>query len=187
MMRIIAGLFRSRQLKGEPPAGIRPTSDRLRETLFNILGPIVDGSSFLDGCAGVGGVGIEAISRGARFVHFVDQSRRACALVRENLKTLDVREGFQVLELDLLKALDIFEREGKVFDIVFVDPPYDKEALYTQSLLFFGTRSLLADDGRLVMEHSKRVELPEVAGKLRRYRVLRQGDSTLSFYRAETA
>src|SRR5436190_16624568 len=186
MMRVIAGLFRSRQLKGTPPKGIRPTSDRLRETLFKVLGPNVDGCTFLDGCAGMGGVGIEAISRGARFVHFVDQSRKACAIVRENLESLDVKEGFRVLECDLGKALDLFEREGTLFDIVFIDPPYEKDALYAESLLAFGTRSLLADGGILVMEHSKRVQLAEVAGKLRRYRVLPQGDSTLSFFTAET-
>jgi 16S rRNA (guanine966-N2)-methyltransferase len=187
MMRVIAGLFRSRQLKGKPPAGIRPTSDRLRETLFNVLGPNVDGCTFLDACAGMGGVGIEAISRGARFVYFVDQSRKACAIVRENLQSLDVREGFRILEVDLGKALDLFEREGTVFDIVFVDPPYEKDALYAESLMVFGSLPLLADGGVLVMEHSKRAELAEVAGGLRRYRVLQQGDSTLSFYRRETA
>lgn len=187
MMRVIAGLFRSRQLKGKPPAGIRPTSDKLRETLFNVLGPDVDGCTFLDGCAGMGGVGIEAISRGARFVYFVDQSRKAAAIVRENLQSLDVKEGFRLLECDLGKALDLFEREGTVFDIVFVDPPYEKDALYAESLAAFGTRPLLSDGGVLVMEHSKRVELAEAVGKLRRYRVLPQGDSTLSFYRAETA
>ena len=186
-MRVIAGLFRSRQLKGKPPAGIRPTSDGLRETLFNVLGPSVEGCTFLDGCAGMGGVGIEAISRGARFVHFVDQSRKACAIIRENLRSLDVKEGFQVLESDLSKALDLFERERAVFDIVFVDPPYEKDALYGESLAAFGTRPLLAEGGLLVMEHSKRVELAEAVGKLKRYRVLRQGDSTLSFYRAEIA
>src|SRR4051812_43112459 len=135
MMRIIAGLFRSRQLKGKPPAGIRPTSDRLRETLFNVLGPNVDGCVFLDGCAGMGGVGIEAISRGARFVYFVDQARKACAIVRENLQSLDVTDGFRILEWDLAKALDLFEREGTTFDIVFVDPPYENTALYAESLV----------------------------------------------------
>ena len=185
MMRVIAGLFRSRQLKGKPPAGIRPTSDKLRETLFNVLGPNVDGCTFLDGCAGMGGVGIEAISRGARSVYFVDQSRKACAIVRENLQSLDVTEGFRILECELGKALDLFEREGTVFDIVFIDPPYEKDALYAENLVAFGTRCLLADGGVLVMEHSKRAELAEVVGRLRRYRVLPQGDSTLSFYRAE--
>jgi 16S rRNA (guanine(966)-N(2))-methyltransferase RsmD len=186
MMRVIAGIFRSRQLKGTPPAGIRPTSDRLRETLFNVLGLHVDGCTFLDACAGMGGVGIEAISRGARSVYFVDQSRKACAIVRENLQSLNVKEGFRVLECDLRKALDLLEHEGTVFDIVFIDPPYEKDALYAESLRAFGTGSLLADGGILVMEHSKRTQLSEVVGKLRRYRVLPQGDSTLSFYRVET-
>src|SRR3982751_2971116 len=106
MMRVIAGMFRSRQLKGKPPAGIRPTSDRLRETLFNILGPSVEGSVFLDACAGMGGVGIEAVSRGAQSVCFVDQARKSCAIIRENLQSLDVKEGVRVLETALPKAFD---------------------------------------------------------------------------------
>ena len=84
-MRIIAGKFKSRRLKGTPPAGIRPTSDKLRETIFNILGPRVEGATFLDGCAGMGAIGIEAISRGAGTVYFVEQSRKACRIIRENL------------------------------------------------------------------------------------------------------
>jgi 16S rRNA (guanine966-N2)-methyltransferase len=185
-MRVIAGLFRSRHLKAKPPAGTRPTSDKLRGTLFNILGSSVEGAAFLDACAGMGAIGIEAISRGAAFVCFVDQSRKACASIRENLESLDVKEGYRVLEVELGRALDLCKRDGTVFDIVFVDPPYEKEAVYAETLKVFGEGSLLAADGLLVMEHSKRVELPETAGKLRRYRVLPQGDSTLSFYRAET-
>jgi len=186
-MRVISGLFRSRQLKGTPPAGIRPTSDKLRETLFNVLGPAVDGSTFLDGFAGMGGVGIEAVSRGARLVCFVDRSRKACAIVRENLASLEVTEGVRVMESELGKALDLFEREGTAFDIVFLDPPYERESLYAESLLAFGSRPLLREGGVLVMEHSKRVELAEAAGNLNRYRILTQGDSTLSFYRAGRA
>jgi 16S rRNA (guanine966-N2)-methyltransferase len=185
-MRVIAGLFRSRHLKAKPPPGTRPTSDKLRGTLFNILGPSVEGAVFLDACAGMGAIGIEAISRGAKFVCFVDQSRKACASIRENLKSLDVTEGYRVLEVALGKALDLCTRDGTVFDIVFVDPPYEKEGVYTETLQVFGEGALLEAGGLLVMEHSKRVELPETAGKLRRYRVVPQGDSTLSFYRAET-
>lgn len=185
-MRVIAGVFRSRHLKADPPPGVRPTSDKLKGTLFNILGPSVEGCAFLDACAGAGGIGIEAISRGATFVCFVDQSRKSCASIRENLKSLDVTEGYRVLEVDLRRALDLCKREETVFDIVFVDPPYEKEGVYAEALEALGAGPLLADDGLLVMEHSKRVELPETAGKLRRYRVLTQGDSTLSFYRAET-
>src|ERR1043165_6930468 len=103
-MRIIAGEFKSRQLKSTPPAGTRPTSDKLRETLFNILGMTVRGCSLLDGCAGVGAIGIEAISRGAATVVFVDQSRKATRMIRENLQAFDVQKGFRILELDLAKA-----------------------------------------------------------------------------------
>src|SRR5438105_9327245 len=104
-MRIISGKFKSRHLKGTPPAGIRPTSDKLRETLFNILGPRVDGAVFLDGCAGVGAIGIEAISRGAATVYFADQSRKACQMIRQNLSSLEIREGFKILEIDLKNDL----------------------------------------------------------------------------------
>ncbi len=122
-MRIISGQFRSRQLKGTPPAGLRPTSDKLRETLFNVLGPYVTGSDFLDACAGMGGVGIEAISRGAQSVYFVDASRKASSIIRENLSMLEVRDGFRILEMDLRKAIHGFQRDGSAFDVAFLDPP----------------------------------------------------------------
>ena len=185
MMRVIAGLYRSRQLKGRPPEGTRPTSDKLRETLFNVLGSEVEGSTFLDGFAGMGGVGIEALSRGAQRVYFVDRSRKACALIKENLRSLGVTEGAHVVEAPMEKALDFFQRDGVAFDIAFLDPPYERESLYTDSLDGFATRPFLTENGLLVMEHSKRAELPETAGNLRKYRALTQGDSTLSFYRAE--
>jgi 16S rRNA (guanine(966)-N(2))-methyltransferase RsmD len=184
-MRIIGGIFRSRQLKGRPPEGIRPTSDKLRETLFNILGPVIDGATFLDGFAGMGAIGIEAVSRGAHAVYFVDRSRKACAIIRENLKSLQVTEGVRVIEAPLERALDLLERDGLHFDVVFLDPPYDRDSLYTESLAAFSTRPLLSDNAVLIMEHTKHLELPEITGNLRKYRVLTQGDSTLSFYRAE--
>lgn len=183
MMRIISGLFRSRQLKGTPPSGLRPTSDKLRETLFNILGPGVEGADFLDAFGGMGGVGIEAISRGAQFVHFVDSSRKACSMIRENLAMLDVRDGFRVHEIETQKACKVFERDGTSFDIAFLDPPYEREDLYTMALEAFGTRPLLKEEGILIMEHSKRHDLPDAVGFLTRYRTLTQGDSCLSFYR----
>src|SRR5262245_57025474 len=123
-MRVISGKFRSRHLKGTPPPGIRPTSDKLKETMFNILGARVQGARFLDGCAGLGGIGIEAISRGAAFVCFVEQSRKACQIIRENLRVLEVEDGFRILEMDFAKALHHFEG---ALDIAFVDPPYERE------------------------------------------------------------
>ena len=180
-MRIIAGQFKSRRLKGTPPPGIRPTSDKLRETIFNILGPAVEGATFLDGCAGMGAMGIEAISRGASQVYFIDQSRKAARIIQENLAALDIKDGFKLLEMDLAKALDTFSIQ---FDIAFIDPPYEREDLYMASLERFGTRPLLAPEGLLIMEHSKRTELPDSSGSLRRIRSLVQGDAALAFYRA---
>lgn len=174
-MRIISGKFRSRHLKGTPPAGLRPTSDKLRETLFNILGERVQDSTFLDGCAGMGAIGIEAISRGAAFVYFVEQSRKACQLIRENLNSLEIKDGFKIVEMDLKKGLAAIETP---VNIAFIDPPYDREDLYDAALSHF--RGDL-----LVLEHSKRKVLPETAGGLRRIRSLVQGDAALAFYTPE--
>ncbi|MBI2150540.1 MAG: 16S rRNA (guanine(966)-N(2))-methyltransferase RsmD [Acidobacteria bacterium] len=178
-MRIISGRFKSRRLKGTPPPGIRPTSDKLRETVFDILGASVEGAAFLDGCAGTGGIGIEAISRGAARVYFVEQSRKACRILRDNLKSLEIGEGFKILEMDLSKALGISDVQ---FDIAFVDPPYEREDIYDAVLERFGSASLLAPDGLLILEHSKRTDLTGAAGKLRKIRSLVQGDAALAFY-----
>jgi ATP-dependent DNA helicase RecG len=158
--------------------GIRPTSDKLKETIFNILGAAVEGATFLDGCAGMGGIGIEAISRGASRVVFVEQSRKACRIIRENLDALGIKEGYRILEMDLARALDLFAREGARFHIAFVDPPYDREDLYQTCLERF-TGDLL------ILEHSRRKGLPDLSGALRKFRSLVQGDAALAFYRSE--
>jgi 16S rRNA (guanine966-N2)-methyltransferase len=178
-MRIISGKFRSRHLKGTPPPGIRPTSDKLRETLFNILGPRVDGAVFLDGCAGVGAIGIEAISRGAGMVYFIDQSRKACQIIRQNLTSLEIQEGFKVLEMDLMRSLRSIDT---AFDIAFFDPPYDREDIYADVLQWFGASPRLTSDGLLLFEHSKRKVMPESSGTMRKIRSLVQGDAALAFY-----
>jgi 16S rRNA (guanine966-N2)-methyltransferase len=180
-LRIVAGRFKSRRLKGSPPEGTRPTRDKLRETLFNILGAGVQGSTFLDGCAGMGAIGIEAVSRGAAQVYFIDQAHRACQIIRENLKALEIEEGVKVLEMDLLKGLDL---AGVGFDIAFLDPPYEREDLYEAALNRFGAAPLLTPDGVLIIEHSKRKELPEASGRLHKIRSLVQGDAALAFYKA---
>ena len=178
-MRIISGKFKSRHLKGTPPAGIRPTSDKLRETLFNILGSRIEGATFLDGCAGVGAIGIEAISRGAALVYFVDQSRKACQMIRQNLASLEIREGFKVLEMDLMKALRSVDTR---FDIAYIDPPYDSEDIYNALLQWFGASPRLDAECLLIFEHSKRTVLPETSDTLRKIRSLVQGDAALAFY-----
>ena len=178
-MRIISGRYKSRRLKATPPAGIRPTSDKLKETIFNILGASVEGSVFLDGCAGMGGIGIEALSRGAQTVYFVEQSRKACRIIRENLQSVGIEEGCTILEMDLIKALDLCVRNDVHFDIAFLDPPYEREDVYQAALERFAA----APAGLLIIEHSKRKELPDSAGGLRKIRSLVQGDARLAFYR----
>jgi 16S rRNA (guanine(966)-N(2))-methyltransferase RsmD len=128
----------------------------------------------------VGAIGIEAISRGAGDVYFIDQSRKACRIIRENLKSLEVEEGFRILEMDLVKGLATVNVQ---FDIAFLDPPYERQELYESALQHFGSAPLLAPDGILIVEHSKRIELPEAAGSLHKIRSLVQGDAALAFYK----
>src|SRR5262249_19263022 len=186
-MRIIAGRFRSRQLKSLKGLALRPTSDRLRETLFNVLADLVPGSRFIDLFAGTGAVGIEALSRGAREVIFVEKHPPAVALIRKNLESLDVRDQFRVLAQDGVQALDRLAAEPATphshLDLVFFDPPYADEAQYVNILSLLGKSSLLADGAVVIAEHLRALDLPESFGKLERVRVLRQGDAALSFYR----
>jgi len=185
-MRIISGIYRSRHLKAVPPGGTRPTSDKLRETLFNILGESVRGCTFLDACAGVGAIGIEAISRGAENVVFIDESRKAARMIRENLDGLGIKQGFKVLEMDLKKGLDVCRRDGVVFDVAFVDPPYERQGLYEDALDRLSQPPLLGPDGVVILEASKRPNIEESCGTLTRVRTVTQGDSMLMFYRQET-
>jgi 16S rRNA (guanine(966)-N(2))-methyltransferase RsmD len=172
-------------LSGTPPEDIRPTSDRLRETLFNILSDRVIESVFLDAYAGLGGVGLEAISRGASMVYFVDRSSKACGMVRSNLDTLEVDAGYSVFNMDVDAAIRKCRETKLRFDIAFLDPPYDREHVYESDLESFGSGRLLASDGLLVVEHSRKMDLPEAAGGIRKVRNLKQGDSALTFYAPE--
>lgn len=185
-MRVIAGKFRSRQLKSLKGPALRPTSDRLRETLFNVLGPSVEGSRFLDVFAGTGAIGIEALSRGATEVVFLENHAPAAKLIRENLIALGIRAGSRVIAGDALRSLARLAEQcnaaGPAFDLVFLDPPYAATREYEQVLEFLGASRLLAPSAIVVAEHSRKLELPEAAGTLRRYRILRQGDACLSFY-----
>jgi len=189
-MRIIAGTYRSRILKSLKGLALRPTSDRLRETLFDVLGPAVEGSRFLDVFAGTGAVGIEAISRGAARAVFIENHGPAATLIRRNLESLGVRSGFQILTEDALRGLTRLAGKRQPgdagFDFVFIDPPYAAGEQYDRVLQFLGSASLLAPGATVIAEHRRTVELPERVGALRRSRILRQGDAALTFYRAET-
>jgi 16S rRNA (guanine(966)-N(2))-methyltransferase RsmD len=185
-MRIIAGEYRGRVLKSPPSLQIRPTSDRLRETLFNVIAPRIEGARFLDLCAGSGAVGIEALSRGASFAHFVDRSRKMCGLVEANLDLCGVPEDeTEVVQSEATDFLKRARTRGELsWDIVFFDPPYATD--YLPVIEQFGARdaTLLAADGLLVVEHHHKNALKDESGALRRWRILKQGDSALSFYEA---
>jgi len=182
-MRIIAGRYKSRQLKTLRGAHTRPTSDRLRETLYNVLGPAVAGSVAADCYAGSGAVGLEALSRGAEWVYFLENHRPAVKVIRENLKSLEIDSGAEVLAFDVLAGLGELEQRGVRLDIVFLDPPYRAAEEYERALGWLGRSSLLAPDAWVVAEHARRHALAERYGSLARVRTLRQGDAVLSFFR----
>ena len=172
-MRVIGGEFRSRRLKAVPGLETRPTPDRLREALFNVLAPRIVDSVFMDVYAGTGAVGIEALSRGARRAIFVEKSRIAAGVIRENLSALGLNDRAEVFTG---KAAAVLERSSA--DIVFVDPPYELEREYDLAM------NALAGGGSglVIAQHASRVQLSPEYGRLRRYRVLRQGDNSLSLY-----
>jgi 16S rRNA (guanine(966)-N(2))-methyltransferase RsmD len=182
-MRVIAGIFRSRTLAAPRGLDTRPTSDRLRETIFNVLAPRIEGAVFLDLYAGSGASGIEALSRGAKQAVFVEKAAPAIAAIRTNLKALDIRSGYQLEAHSVLRSLKRFEEQEQLFDIVFLDPPYDDAGEYTLSLGLLGnSAAILAPDAVVIAEHRRKQPLEETYGRLRRYRLLEQGDAALSFY-----
>ena len=186
-MRVIAGTFRSRQLRSLKGMALRPTSDRLRETLFNVLGQRVAGASFVDVFAGTGAVGIEALSRGARQVTFIEKYVPAATLIKKNLESLEVCSGVQVLAVDAVHGLDVLTKTKSGTNtkppIVFLDPPYGNAEDYDRVLSYLGFEALLGDGSVVIAEHRRNFDLPESVGSLERVRVLRQGDAVLSFYR----
>ena len=181
-MRIISGEYRGRVLRSPSDGKTRPTSDRLRETLFNILQPRIDDQTrFLDLCAGTGAIGIEALSRGAVFATFVDKSRRACALIEKNLDILEIPE--EKTEVFCDSAEKFVSREHSTpWYIAFYDPPYQTD--YAPVLFEFGENAvdLLNEEGILIVEHHTKNVMPDAIGKIRRWRILKQGETQLSFY-----
>jgi 16S rRNA (guanine966-N2)-methyltransferase len=190
-MRIVAGKYRSRILKSLKGNALRPTSDRLRETLFNVLGSNVAGSHFLDVFAGTGAVGIEAISRGATQVVFIENHAPAATLIRRNLDSLEIRDGAQILLFDALRGLEKIAARHKPtdapFGFVFVDPPYAEKEQYDRVLGFLGAASFLTEGSLVIAEHRRTHELPQRIGRLLQTRILRQGDAALSFFEHQAA
>ena len=184
-MRIIAGAYRSRPLKSLPGLDLRPTSDRLRETLFNVLAAssALEGSVWLDLFAGTGAVGIEAMSRGARQVYFVESERRHARLIGENLQSLKIDRGFDIYQSEVASALRSLEASGASCDFCFLDPPYGLHGAYQRTLEFLGESQLLGASTIVIAEHEKKFDPGEKFGALARYRKIVQGDAGLSLYR----
>jgi 16S rRNA (guanine966-N2)-methyltransferase len=175
-MRVIAGSLKGRRLKAPSWNGLRPTSDKLRETLFNVLATRMPGARVLDGYAGTGALGIEALSRGAAHVTFIERDRRAQALIAENLAHCGIADGYAIIRASVDRALT--ELHGRVFDVVLLDPPYDQQP----DAIIAAAGERLAEDGVLVLEHARRRPAPERAGRLERTREIISGDSALSLY-----
>jgi 16S rRNA (guanine966-N2)-methyltransferase len=190
-MRVIAGQYRSRPLRSLRGVDIRPTADRLRETLFDVLcagdPQTLSGTVWLDLYAGTGAVGIEALSRGAASVYFVEASKAAAELIAENLRSLGIAHGFQIVKAEVGKALRQWEGAGVVADLVFLDPPYRLREEYARVLAALAGSKLLRESSVVIAEHEKRFDPGAKFGALQRYRKLEQGDAGLSFYRLEIA
>ncbi len=180
-MRVITGIYKGRRLKAPSWSGLRPTSDRLKETLFDVLGGIVEGAQVLDGFAGSGALGIEALSRGARWVTFIDSDDRALALVGENLAHCGIDRGYAMIRGGFVGAVPRLPA-GQRFDLVLLDPPY---AVGDVDEVLSAAGRCLAPGGVVVLEHARRREAPERVAALARTRQVTAGDSGLAFYRAD--
>ena len=185
-MRVIAGKYRSRPLHSLKGMDIRPTSDRLRETLFNVLTAgkpnVLEGTIWIDLYAGTGAVGIEALSRGAETVYFVESSTQAAELIAKNLATLKIEQNFRIVKLDVLHGLRVLANERVTANFVFFDPPYRMREAYPEVLNSLAQPGLLKPDGVAIAEHEKRFDPGENCGEFRLARRLVQGDAGLSFY-----
>jgi 16S rRNA (guanine966-N2)-methyltransferase len=186
-MRIIAGTFRSRTLAAPPGMSTRPTSDRLRETLFNVLAPRIEGAAFLDLYAGSGAVGLEALSRGAARVAFVERAPAALKVLNANLARLGIRSGVRVYAKSVsafLRASEKSTPKREPHEVVFLDPPYDAADEYAATLSLIGGKAsgILAEGAIVIAEHRRKQTLDERYGALKRTRLLEQGDAAISFY-----
>lgn len=188
-MRVIAGQFRRRQLRTLPGLKLRPTSDRLRETLFDVLAagaPPLENSTWLDLFAGSGAIGIEALSRGAKMVYFVESHRAAAAVIRQNLLSLGLESSHEIIEQDVTKALRQLAKRAVQCDYCFLDPPWADAAVYTDTLTLLASLPMLKPSSIAIAEHDRRYDPGDAftskSATLQRVRKLEQGDAALSFY-----
>jgi 16S rRNA (guanine(966)-N(2))-methyltransferase RsmD len=182
-MRVIAGKFRSQPLDSPKGRSTRPTSDRLRETLFNIIAPHIQDAVFADLFAGTGAVGIEALSRGARQVYFAENAKVPLEILRSNLDRLQIREQATVDPAGTMPLLRKLLRHKINLDLIFLDPPYKDQLAYQTVLGFLAEHPILPAGALVIVEHSRRFCLPEVGSKLLPYRMIEQGEAALTFFR----
>ena len=180
-MRVISGEFRGRKLEEIEGMEIRPTSDRVKESLFNILGTRLMDCAFLDLFAGTGGIGIEAYSRGAELVVFIDESAKSIKVLRNNLDKLNISDKVEIHNTDYANAINKLAYANKKFDIIFIDPPYLK-GFEKNALAQISECKVLADEGIIIVEHDLKDIMPESSGNLKLSRQNKYGNTMLSFY-----
>ncbi|MHB1674347.1 MAG: 16S rRNA (guanine(966)-N(2))-methyltransferase RsmD [Acidobacteriaceae bacterium] len=185
-MRVIAGKFRSQPLDSPKGRGTRPTSDRLRETLFNVIAPHIQDAVFADLFAGTGAVGIEALSRGARQVYFAENAKVPLEILHSNLDRLHIREQATVDPAGTMPLLRKLLRQKINLDLIFLDPPYQDQLAYRTVLGFLAEHPILPAGALVIVEHSRRFCLPEASANLQPYRVIEQGEAALTFFRCNT-
>ncbi|TSB46504.1 16S rRNA (guanine(966)-N(2))-methyltransferase RsmD [Alkalicoccobacillus porphyridii] len=180
-VRVISGKSKGITLKAVPGKGTRPTTDKVKESLFNIIGPYFDGGIALDLYAGSGGLGIEGLSRGLESVIFVDSNKNAIHTINANLKAARLTEKSEVYRTDAERALKAVVKRGLIFQFIFLDPPYAKQTLQGQ-LAFIDNEGILATDGVVVLEYASSVTLPEYIGGLKSLREESYGDTTIAVW-----
>jgi 16S rRNA (guanine966-N2)-methyltransferase len=181
-MRVIAGDCKGRRLKAVPGQNTRPTTDKVKESMFNIIGPYFEGGVALDLFAGTGGLGIEALSRGIDRAIFIDQDFKAISVIRDNVRDLRLEERTEIYKNDARRALDLLANRGVRLDLVFLDPPYHNVGLYEDVILKMQALQLLNPKAIIVAEHSRDVMLPGAYDRAMRWREATYGDISLSFY-----
>ena len=183
-MRVVAGSAKSLKLKTIEGMETRPTQDRIKETLFNMIQYDIPGSTFLDLFSGSGGIGIEALSRGAKEAYFVEKAKPALRCIRENLRYTKLDKKAQVLATDVNSAIRQLETKNVTFDHIFMDPPYYKN-MFIDALSSIDEADLLCDDGIIVVEHDTKDKFVDKIGRLEKTRDKKYGNTTLTFYKLE--
>jgi 16S rRNA (guanine966-N2)-methyltransferase len=179
-MRIISGSSKGKKLFTPKQTSLRPTSDRVKESLFNILGEEISGKAVLDLFAGTGNLGIEALSRGARRVTFVENTREAYRLIERNLLSCQMGDRSEILLKEVDRGLRLLHAKGECFDLIFMDPPYEK-GLIRKTMEILGTMKIYHEDSILVIEHNRREPLPDLSGSWSLIRQRKIGDTMISF------